>query len=187
LLRASPRDPCAGLARTVQAHGGLVLSLAGLQPEQGKEQLGIVREVLRGTILSGENLRSASAEVLAKLLWPLADRGWPVLGVIRDAQAAIREAVRTVVPAAPPHSCPSHALRDAARPLCELDRPRAVPVRQEVGDLRALAVRPLTRTTGLLPCEFAGRRRRDDLHAVGTPRDRCLAKGGSVGAVAGGP
>ena len=39
LLRASRRDPREQLARIVATHGGLILSLDGLQPEQGNEQL----------------------------------------------------------------------------------------------------------------------------------------------------
>jgi hypothetical protein len=205
LLRASQRDPRAGLARTVKAHGGIVLSLDGLQPEKGNEQLWIVREVLSGIVLSGENLRAASAEVLVDLLRPLAKLGFPVLGVISDAQESIREAVRTVFPEAPHQICQYHALREAARPLFEIDRHLAVQVRKELGGVRdvaeqvardpvddpqrkvvadtILAVRQVTRTNGMLPFEFAGLRMLDDLHALGTTLDRCLEKGGIAGFV----
>jgi hypothetical protein len=206
LLRASQRDPRADLAQPVKTHGGIVLSLDGLQPEKGNEQLWIVREVLSGTVLSGENLRAASAEVLADLLRPIAQLGLPVLGVISDAQESIREAVRTVFPAAPHQICQYHALREAARPLFEIDRHLAVQVRKELGDIRViaeqverdsvndperevvtdtiLAVRQVMRTNGMLPFEFAGLRMLDDLHAMGTTLDRCLEKGGIVGSVA---
>jgi transposase len=205
LLRASQRDPREDLARTVKAHGGIVLSLDGLQPEKGNEQLWIVREVLSGTVLSGENLRSASAEVLADLLRPIADLSFPVLGVISDAQESIREAVSTVFPEAPHQICQYHALREAARPLFEIDRHLAVQVRKELGGVREvgeqverdpvddlqrevvtdaiLAVRQVTRTNGMLPFEFAGLRMLDDLQALGASLDRCLGKGGIAGFV----
>lgn len=202
LLRASQRDLRAALAQTVQEHGGLVLSLDGLQPEKGNEQLWIIREVLSGTVLSGENLRSASAEVLADLLRPIAELGLKVLGVVSDAQESIRGAVSSVFPTVPHQICQYHALREAARPLFEIDRHLAVQVRKELGDIREvaeqvaqdpaddpergivedtiLAVRQVTRTNGNLPFEFAGVRMLDDLQALGTTLDRCREKGGIV-------
>jgi transposase len=209
LLRASQRDPREGLARTVKDHGGIVLSLDGLQPEKGNEQLWIVREVLGGMVLSGENLRTASAEVLADLLRPIAELGFPVLGVISDAQESIRGAVSAVFPHVPHQICQYHALREAARPLFEIDRHLAVQVRKELGGVREvaeqvaqdpaadperevvadtiLAMRQVTRTNGILPFEFAGLRMLDDLDALGTSVDRCLEKGGIAGFVVCGP
>ena len=163
VLRASQRDPHAGLAQTVKAHGGIVLSLDGLQPEKGNEQLWIVREVLSGMVLS-------------------------------DAQESIRGAVSTVFPGVPHQICQDHALREAARPLFEIDRHLAVQVRKELGGVREvaeqvaqdraddleraivedaiLAMRQVTRTNGVLPFEFAGLRMLDDLQALGTTLDR---------------
>jgi transposase-like protein len=97
-----------------------------------------VREVLSGTVLSGENLRSASEDVLADLLRPIARLGLPVLGVVSDAQESIRGAVRTVFPDVPHQICQYHALREAARPLFEIDRRLAVQVRKELGGVRAV-------------------------------------------------
>src|SRR6266516_2647057 len=39
LLRASQQDLCAVVAPTVATHGGIIVALDGLQPEQGNEQL----------------------------------------------------------------------------------------------------------------------------------------------------
>lgn len=203
LLRASQRDPREALAQTAKDHGGMILSLDGLQPEKGNEQLWIVREVLSGMVLSGENLRVASADVLADLLRPIAQLGVPVLGVISDAQESIRGAVKKVFPDVPHQICQYHVLREAARPLFEIDRHLAVQVRKELGDVREvaeqvaqdpvddpdrevvedaiLAVRQVTRTNGVLPFEFAGLRMLDDLHALGTTLDRCLEKRGISG------
>jgi hypothetical protein len=44
LLRASGLDVVARLGPVARQHGGLILSLDGLQPEQGNEQLWVVRE-----------------------------------------------------------------------------------------------------------------------------------------------
>jgi hypothetical protein len=100
----------------VAQHGGIILSLDGLQPEQGNEQLWIVREVLSGTVLGATNLPQASAPILAELLAPIQKTGLPVLGVISDAQESIRRAVATVFPKAPHQICQDHALREAAEP-----------------------------------------------------------------------
>jgi hypothetical protein len=161
-----------------------------------------VREVLSGMVLSGENLRSASEDVLTDLLRPIAQLGFPVLGVISDAQESIRGAVSKVLPDVPHRICQYHALREAARPLFEIDRHLAVQVRKELGGVREvteqlakdpddpareavadviLAVRQVTRTNGVLPFEFAGLRMLDDLQALGTTLDRCLEKGGIDG------
>ena len=59
--RSPPRSP---------THGGIVVALDGLQPEQGNEQLWVVREVLSGAILGAANLQQATAERLAGLLQP---------------------------------------------------------------------------------------------------------------------
>ena len=54
LLRASEADPRERLAATVEAHGGIIVALDGLQPEQGNEQLWVVREVLSVCHEAGE-------------------------------------------------------------------------------------------------------------------------------------
>jgi hypothetical protein len=106
LLRASQQDPTDRLRGIVDEHGGIILALAGLQPEQGNEQLWIVREVFSGTILNAANLQQAAAPVLAALLEPLQALKLPVLGVISDAQESIHLAVAAVFPDVPHQFCP---------------------------------------------------------------------------------
>ncbi len=57
LLRASQGDLSTRLATIAEEHGGLIVALDGLQPEQGNEQLWVVREVQSGAILGAANLR----------------------------------------------------------------------------------------------------------------------------------
>src|SRR5215208_4265249 len=202
LLRASQRDPREQLARLVDTHGGLVLSLDGLQPEQGNEQLWVVREVLSGTVLGAANLQQATAAVLAGLLRPIAALELPVLGVISDAQESVRLAVAGVFPGVPHQLCRYHALREAAEPLWEADRHLLVQAKKELRGLReveervrqcgepadpadavvldtVLALRQAVRARGTLPFDFAGLRVMDDLEALGETVDRCLAKRGT--------
>src|SRR6476646_6307000 len=61
-------------------------SLDGLQPEQGTEQLWVVREVWSGSVLAAANLQQPSAPMLVPLLQPIRTAGLSVLGVVSDAQ-----------------------------------------------------------------------------------------------------
>jgi hypothetical protein len=203
LLRASQEDVGARVAATVAAHGGIVVALDGLQPEQGNEQLWVVREVLSGTVLGAANLQQATAERLADLLRPIREAGVPVLGVVSDAQGSIRLAVAEVFPGVPHQLCQYHALREAAEPLWEADRHLLVEAKVELRGLRevedrtrrrdpdgndpasdvvldaVLALRQTVRERGTLPFDFAALRVVDDLEAVGDALDRCLAKRGT--------
>jgi hypothetical protein len=202
LLRASQQDPRPQLAATIATHGGIVLSVDGLQPEQGNEQLWVVREVLSGTVLGAANLQQATAPVLATLLRPIQALSLPVLGVISDAQESVRLAVATVFPEVPHQLCQYHALREAAEPLWEADRHLLVQAKKELRGLRDVeervrqrsdgqdladgvvldtvaALRQTVRERGALPFDFAGLRVLDDLDALGATLDRCLGKRGS--------
>jgi len=209
LLQASGQDLPARLGAVVQAHGGLILSLDGLQPEQGNEQLWVVREVHSGTIVAAANLQQASAPVLVSLLQPVQATGLRVLGVVSDAQESVRLAVAQAFPDVPHQLCQYHALREATEPLWEADRHLLVQVKQELRPLReveertrqrmaerlavgedadptdavvldsVLALRQVARERGTQPLDFGALRALDQLTALGDTLDRCLAKRGS--------
>jgi hypothetical protein len=206
LLRASQQDPRERLAGTVQEHGGLIVALDGLPPEQGNEQLWVVREVLSGAILGAANVQQATAAVLETLLRPIRASGLPVLGVVSDAQASIRLAVADVFPGVPHQLCQYHALREAAEPLWEADRHLLVEAKKELRPLRdveertrradtpesadpasavvldtVLALRQTVRERGTLRLDFAGLRALDALADLGQTLDRCLSKKGMPG------
>lgn len=203
LLRASERDPRERLAATVEEHGGIILALDGLQPEQGNEQLWVVREVFSGAVVAATNLQQATAAHLARLLRPIQATRLPVLGVVSDAQESIRLAVAEVFPGAPHQLCQYHALREAAEPLWEADRHVLVQAKKELRGLReveertrrpeqpeptdpasavvldtVLALRQVVRERGQLPFAFAGLRVMDALSDLGATLDRCLQKKG---------
>jgi hypothetical protein len=209
LLRASQQDLPTLLAPTVAEQGGLILSVDGLQPEQGNEQLWTVREVTSGRVLGAANLQQATAPVLARLLRPIGETGLPVLGVISDAQESLRLAVAEVFPGVPHQLCQYHALREAAEPLWEADRHLLVEVKKELRGLReveervrgkqeqdaadavvldtVLALRQTVREHGTLPFDFAGLRVTEALDDLGQTLDRCLTKRGIDGSSACGP
>jgi len=206
LLRASEQEPGERLAPTVEEPGGIILALDGLQPEQGNEQLWVVREVFSGAVLGAANLQQASAPCLARLLRPIRAAGLPVLGVVSDAQESIRLAVAAVFPGVPHQLCQYHALREAAEPLWEADRHLLVQAKKELRGLRdveertrrpseleptdaasgvvldtVLALRQVVRERGQLPFAFAGLRAMDALAELGATLDRCLLKKGMPG------
>ena len=203
LLKASQQDLRHLLSPTVAAHGGLILSVDGLQPEQGNEQLWTVREVVSGTVLGAANLQQATAPVLEGLLRPVRETGLPVLGVISDAQESLRLAVAATFPGVPHQVCQYHALREAAEPLWEVDRHLLVEVKKDLRGLReveervrrqeerdaadevvldtVLALRQTVRERGTLPFDFAGLRVTEALDDLGQTLDRCLSKRGTPG------
>lgn len=203
MLRASHRDLRPLLAATVAEHGGIILSMDGLQPEQGNEQLWVVREVLSGTVLGAANLQQATAPLLERLLRPVQETELPVLGVISDAQESQRLAVAAAFPSVPHQLCQYHALREAAEPLWEADRHLLVEIKKELRGLRdveervraqeeqdaadgvvldtVLALRQTVRERGMLPFDFAGLRVTEALDELGQTLDRCLVKKGMDG------
>ena len=201
VLRASEQEVAPRVAATVKQHGGVIVSLDGLQPEQGNEQLWVVREVLSGTVLGAANLQQATAPHLARLLRPIQQAGVPVLGVVSDAQESIRLAVADVFPGVPHQLCQYHALREATEPLWAADRALLVEAKKELRGLReveervraheprtpadevvldtVLALRQTVRERGGLPFDFAGLRVQAALGALDDTLGRCLEKGGT--------
>jgi hypothetical protein len=208
LLRASGLDVAARLGPVAREHGGLILSLDGLQPEQGNEQLWVVREVQSGAIVAAANVAQASAPFLVPLLRPVREAALPVLGVLSDAQESVRLAVAEVFPGVPHQLCQYHALREATEPLWEADRHLLVQVKKELRGLRdveertrqhqtqqtaaggptdladdvvldtVLALRQVVRERGVQPLEFGALRALDELDALDQTLGRCLGKRG---------
>lgn len=116
----------------VQANGGLILALDGIQPDRGNETVYLVREVLTGRILAAENVRLSSAAVIKALLAPVVALQLPVLGVISDAQESILQAVAELWPQVPHQVCHFHYLREAGRLMFDADRALKVDMRKDL-------------------------------------------------------
>jgi hypothetical protein len=211
LLRASSQDLTARFGPVAREHGGLILSVDGLQPEQGNEQLWVVRELHSGGIVAATNLQQASAPFLVALLRPISAAGLPVLGVVSDAQQSLRQAVAEAFPGVPHQVCQYHALREATEPLWEADRHLLAQMKKELRDLRevedrtrqrqaqrvatgeapdptdavvldaVLALRQVLRERGVQPLEFGALRAQDELVALERTLASCLAKRGARG------
>ncbi|MCE3199497.1 hypothetical protein [Paenibacillus sonchi] len=123
LLRSSVTDHLREtLAEVVQEHGVLLLSMDGVQPEKGNETLYVVREGFSGSILAAQNLKSGSEEELKRLLEPVEQLGFPIIGLLSDGQHSIRLAMSSLWPKVPYQYCQYHYLKDIAKPVMDLDR-----------------------------------------------------------------
>lgn len=133
----------------VRATGGLILSIDGIQPDKGNETVYLVRDVLSGRVLAAENVRSSDTSTIRRLLQPIYDLNLPVIGAISDAQESLLQAIRALWPAIPHQVCQFHYLREASRPIYELDRALRKSIRkaiqQPVRDVRGQLERQLAK------------------------------------------
>lgn len=70
---------------TLQAQGGIILSVDGMQPEKGNETLWLLRDVTLGRVLVARNLRSSSVAELVPLFEQVQQLDVPVLVVVSVA------------------------------------------------------------------------------------------------------
>ena len=125
----------------VRANGGLILSIDGIQPDKGNETVYLVRDVLTGRVLAAENVRVSDTPTITALLQPIRQLGLPVIGAVSDAQESLLQAIATLWPSIPHQVCQFHYLREASRPMYELDRGLRTQIRkaiqQPVRDVRS--------------------------------------------------
>lgn len=107
------------------AQGGVVLAIDGVQPEKGKATLYLFRDALSGVRLHAVSLLHndtarlvAEMKVVDRLLWEL---DVPLLGVVSDDQAAIRQGVAQVWPEVPHQLCHLHFLKAVQKPIYAAD------------------------------------------------------------------
>ncbi|HET8910378.1 MAG TPA: hypothetical protein VFN23_02875 [Ktedonobacteraceae bacterium] len=99
----------------VRENHGLILSIDGIQPDNGNETIYLVRDVLTGRLLAAENVTDSTKERLKQVLAPVVALDVPVLGVISDAQPTELQAIADLWPQAPHQICQFHAIREAGR------------------------------------------------------------------------
>jgi hypothetical protein len=129
------------LQKLVSRQGRVILAIDGLQPDVGHEVLWVVRECLSGEVLCARSMLSASAADLSQLIGSVCAALPPqvtVAGVISDGQQSLRKAVATVLPGVPHQLCHFHYLREAARPLYEMDRHAKKELKKQVRGVRAI-------------------------------------------------
>lgn len=116
----------------VEANGGLIISIDGIQPDIGNETLYLVRDVLTARVLAAENVTNSETAVIKSLLAPVVALGLPVLGAISDAQESLVNAIADLWPDIPHQTCQFHYLRDAADPIYAIDRNTRTAMRKDI-------------------------------------------------------
>ncbi len=129
------------LLKLVRHQGRVILAIDGLQPDMGHEVLWVIRECLSGEVLCARSLLSAREQDLSELIESVRRAlpgGVAVAGVISDGQHSLRKAVAGVLPGVPHQLCHFHYLREAARPLYEMDRNAKKELKKRVRGVRAI-------------------------------------------------
>lgn len=118
--------------KQVKDNGGLIISIDGIQPDDGNETIYLVRDVLTGRLLCAENIPISDTPALKALLRPVVELEVPILGVISDAQRTLVVAIAQLWPTVPHQLCHFHYLREASKPMYELDRQTRTSMRKTI-------------------------------------------------------
>jgi hypothetical protein len=133
----------------VRTNGRLILSIDGIQPDKGNETVYLVRDIVTGRLLAAENIRLSDTPTIKALLQPIRDLNLPVIAAISDAQESLLQAIAGLWPDIPHQICQFHYLREASRPMYELDRGLRKQIRkaiqQPVRDVRRQIERQVTK------------------------------------------
>lgn len=200
LLRAAQPAKIEAQRAYFKRHG-LVLSLDGMEPEQGNEMLFIVREANLDLTLLAETLYSSRADLISRqLLEPVKALGFRIRAVVSDADKNIRRAVTASLPGCPHQACQVHCLCEAGEPIFEADRAMKTDLRRDIrAKLRPIsrvlsqspqtdpqvavltdyaeALRDALRADGVSPFKLAGLHLYDELLRLETSLRRCQKKG----------
>jgi hypothetical protein len=206
LLRAAQPAKIETQQAYFQRHG-LVISIDGMEPEQGNEMLFVVREANLDLTLVAETLYSSRADLISRrLLEPVKAMGFRIRAVVSDADQNIRRAVSASLPGKPHQACQVHCLCEAGQPIFEADRAMKTDLRREIrAKWRPLgrtlsqsesddpqvavlvavlsdygeALRDALRMDGVSPFKLAGLNLYDELARMETSLRRCQEKGGT--------
>jgi hypothetical protein len=201
LLRAAQPAKIATQRAYFQRHG-MIISIDGMEPEQGNEMLFVVREASLNLTLVAETLYSSRADLISRrLLEPVKAMGFRIRGVISDADQNIRRAVTATLPGRPHQTCQVHCLCAAGKPIFETDRTLKTDLRRDIrAQLRPIsrtlsqpapddpqravladyaeALRDVLRADGVSPFDLAGLQLYDELARLEVSLRRCQKKGG---------
>ena len=152
-------------------------------------------------MLARSLLSSAQADLAGLIAEVKQGLSVPIAGVISDGQHSIRNAVAAALPGVPHQLCQFHYLREAARPIYEMDRHAKKELKKRVRDIRPIerqvearattgdeqaravlgycsAVRSAITDDGRPPLESSGLKLHDRLSAVAASLEKVEEKGG---------
>ncbi len=100
----------------VEKNKGIIVSIDGINPDNGNETLYLVRDALTGRMLNAENVTESDVSQLKQVIAPVLALNVPVLATISDAQESEIMALKELWPDVPHQTCQFHALEKASRP-----------------------------------------------------------------------
>jgi hypothetical protein len=116
------------------------LTIDGLQPEKGHETLYTVRELVLKRVWFATPLLSSAASEVHRLIERAKEMaegvGKPVRCWMSDKQEAFVTGIEAHFPGVPHRYCENHFMRDAAKPVLEMDSHAKVQMRRKVRGLR---------------------------------------------------
>jgi hypothetical protein len=141
-MLAARQQDIEAMRRGYQGGEPIILSIDGLQPEEGHETLYVARELTRERVWFAEALISATAAEVRRLI-ARARRWAELLGkrvVLRvsDKQDAFVTGIAAEFPGVPHRYCANHFLRDLAKPVPEADGHAKVRLRKKARGLRTI-------------------------------------------------
>jgi len=141
-MRAARQQDPQGVAAAYRHVEALVVSLDGLQPEQGHATRSVVRELHAKRMWCAEALRSSRADEGRRLLiqartWAM-QVGLPVHLWLSDPHDAFVTGSAAAFPGVPHRYGVNHFLRDVAQPMLEAERHAKVKMRRTVRGLRPI-------------------------------------------------
>jgi hypothetical protein len=163
--------------------GRVVLAIDGLQPDVGHEVLWVLRDCLSGEVLLAKSLLSSTEKDLAELIeqvkrdLALVAKGMGakgkgakvetipivgIVGVVSDGQQSIRNAVAKALPGVPHQLCQFHYLKEAGKPIYEMDRHAKKELKKHVR-----GIRPLERKAEQAMAKMAEAERADEARGEG--------------------
>lgn len=187
------------LRKITAGQGRVILAIDGLQPDVGHEVLWVLRDCLSGEVLLAKSLLSATESDLSKLIGSVKDAlAVPIVGVVSDGQHSIRNAVASTLPGVPHQLCHFHYLREATRPLYEMDRHAKKELKKQVRGVRPIerkvegmddpqsqairgyctAIRSAITDDGRPPLEASGLKLQQRLRSIHQSLHRAGKKGG---------
>lgn len=139
-----------------RSNGGVIISIDGIQPDKGSETIYLVRDVVTGRLLAAENVRISDTATMTALLRPIRDLGLPVVGAISDAQDSLLQSIAALWPDIPHQVCQFHYLREATRPMYDVDRKLRKQIRKAIQqDVRMVRRQIDSHTAKLDPSDAA--------------------------------
>jgi len=107
------------LLKKLQAQGGILLTVDGVQFDDRSPILYIIRDAISGEVLYAQRSVLRREEDIIKILQKVKELNIPILGIVTDKEKGLVPAIQVVFPDVPYQWCQFHYLKNLAKPLEE--------------------------------------------------------------------